>query len=161
MKRNIIYKTIGVYLTICLLGFSSVAQIANNDLAQKLAGQWRNQYVKVIMHTCNNSDSTVTIEADTSNWEKILEIKPIRTYFKPDGTYYSEYRNLKDSIIRTPSGLWHVTGDSITMNQLKPYKNSYTLQVSINNNLATFKGLLDFDGDGKVDDEYYGIQKKF
>ncbi len=60
-----------------------------------------------------------------------------------------------------PSGVWHITADSITITQLKPEKNTYTLYVSINKNLATFNGFLDFDGDGKIDDEYFGVQKKY
>ena len=47
------------------------------------------------------------------------------------------------------------------MNQLTPEKSTIKLKVSIKNNVATFSGIIDFNGDGKVDDDYFGTQKKF
>ena len=144
------------------LGSALHAQTAATEAAlkKKLIGEWRNTYVKVVMHTLNNSDSTSSFQADSTNWQQVLHIKPIRTHFKSDGTYYSEYRNLNDSIVRMPKGTWGIKGDTITMVQLSPGKSSYKMHVSITNNIATFAGLIDFDGDGKDDDEYYGMQKK-
>ena len=47
------------------------------------------------------------------------------------------------------------------MTQLKPSKSILKLHVSISNNKATFSGIIDFEGDGIADDEYYGVQRKF
>jgi len=101
------------------------------------------------------------MEADSSNWEERLHIKPIRTHFEADGTYYSEYRNLQDSIVRRPSGTWSLKGDSLTMSQLQPEPMQMTLQLQIEKDVATFTGLIDFDGDGKTNDLYYGRQRKY
>jgi hypothetical protein len=90
-----------------------------------------------------------------------LHIKPIRTHFLADGSYYSEYRDVKDSLVMRPAGTWTISGDSLTMSQSTPQAAVYTVQVSIRHDIATFSGLIDFDGDGKRDDEYYGVQKKY
>jgi len=100
------------------------------------------------------------MEADSSNWEQKLGIKPIRTHFKGDGTYYSEYLNLKDSVVRRPTGLWTLKGDSLTMTEQTPEKATYKFKLKIDKNIGTFSGTIDFEGDGKADDEYYGKQKK-
>ena len=101
------------------------------------------------------------MEADSSNWEAKLKIKPIRTHFIEDGAYYSDYRNLKDSTVRRPTGAWSLKGDSLTMTQLTPDKSVLKLQLKINNDQATFHGFIDFDGEGVTNDEYFGVQKKF
>jgi hypothetical protein len=129
-------------------------------LSAQLVGEWRNVYVKIKVNSLKTGKIN-TIEADSSNWETRLGIKPIRTHFKNDGTYYSEYRNLKDSIVRMPAGTWFIKGDSLTMLQLKPDKSTLKVKVSIINNHATFSGMIDFDGDGMANDDYYGVQKKY
>lgn len=116
--------------------------------------------MKIIIHNKTKSAAT-TMEADSTNWEARLGIKPIRTHFMEDGTYYSEYRNKKDSLVRRPSGTWSIKGDSLTMTQLKPDQSLLKVQVKINNDHASFSGLIDFDGEGVWNDEYFGVQKKF
>lgn len=131
-------------------------------MQEALTGQWRNVYVKMTLHTRtdDNSDTSMVMEADSTNWAARLGIQPIRTYFEKGGTYYSEYRDLKDSIVRRPSGNWSIKGDALTMYQLSPSKTVTTLHVAVTGGRAAFSGLIDFDGDGKLDDAYYGIQRK-
>ena len=135
----------------------------NSDKAgrETIIGQWRNKTVKIIVNSFNNTDSVFTVEADEQNWEARLKSRPIRTYFKEDGTYLSEYRNLKDSIFYTPSGVWKWKGDSPRMTQLKPHQAILNFKLDIHDTIASFHGLIDFDGDGKRDDEYFGTQKRF
>ncbi|SHN31084.1 hypothetical protein [Mucilaginibacter sp. OK098] len=158
--KNILYLITG--LVICFIAFTSISKIrkpVQDSLTSRLIGEWRNVYVKIIIH--NKNKPAATMEADSTNWEARLGIKPIRTHFMEDGTYYSEYRNKKDSLVRRPSGTWNIKGDSLTMTQLKPDKNILKVQVKISNDHATFNGLIDFDGEGVLNDEYFGIQKKF
>lgn len=143
-----------VLLLLCLAPLITHAQAAKDPLAKALIGEWRNIYVRI-----NIRDKAM--EADSSNWETRLHIKPIRTHFQADGTYYSEYRNLQDSIVRKPSGTWTLKGDSLTMSQLQPEPMQMTLQLRIEKDVATFTGLIDFDGDGKTNDLYYGLQRKY
>ena len=124
-----------------------------------LIGEWRNVYVKVIIH--NKTKPAAAMEADSTNWEARLRIKPIRTHFMEDGSYYSEYRTPNDSLVRRPAGKWSVKGDSLTMAQLTPDRSTLTVHVKINGDHASFHGMIDFDGEGVANDEYFGIQKKF
>src|ERR1700759_3498737 len=87
----------------CLLISNASAQ---SNLRRQLVGQWQNVYLKVRL---NIYDAKVAVmEADSSNWEARLGIKPIRTFFNSDNTYSSEYRNLKDSIVRVAAGTWEL-----------------------------------------------------
>ena len=157
-SKNIVYLIAG--LAVCFIVFMSASKNRQGSLSSQLIGEWRNVYVKIIIHNKTKAGAT-TVEADSTNWEARLGIKPIRTQFMEDGTYYSEYRNKKDSLVRRPSGTWSITGDSLTMTQLKPDKSLLKVHVKIDNNHATFSGLIDFDGEGVWNDEYFGIQRKF
>lgn len=143
-----------VLFLLCLAPFITYAQAPKTPLAKALIGEWRNIYVRITI-------KDKVMEADSSNWEARLQIRPIRTHFQADGTYYSEYRNLQDSIVKRPSGTWSLKGDSLTMSQLQPDAMQMTFQLHIEKDVATFTGLIDFDGDGKADDHYYGRQRKY
>ncbi|MDZ4844868.1 MAG: hypothetical protein SH857_04885 [Chitinophagales bacterium] len=129
--------------------------------AEMIVGEWRNSYSKIILHTFKNSDSTKVLEVRESEWETVMQSKPIRTFFKADGTYNSEHRNLEDSIVYNPAGKWRIAGDSLFITDTFPKNGiSYTYKISIDNDIAEFKGGEDFDQDGFKDDEYYGSQRR-
>ena len=123
-------------------------------LSHDLVGEWYNLYVHIKL------SNGAVMEADSANWEARLQIKPIHTFFQADGSYYSEYRNLQDSIVRRPTGNWTIRGDSLIMRQTTPQTSTMTLHLTIDNGVATFSGLIDFDGEGKDNDEYLGKQRR-
>lgn len=129
-----------------------------STLADDLVGEWRNVYLNVTMPTVGNSDSTATTVCDSSNWEAMLHIKPIHTFFNKDGTYRSEYYTLSDSLFQKTAGTWHFSNDTLIMNESNGV--TYKLRTTIKNHLAEFDGVLDFDEDGKADDHYVGRQRK-
>jgi hypothetical protein len=149
--------TIFPLLLAAVLSFQipSLAQSTpQGPLAHALVGEWSNLYLRITM---NNGS---VMEADSSNWETRLGIKPIHTFFKADGSYYSEYRNLQDSLVRRPSGTWIIEGDSLSMNEATPQTAVYKFKLEITADIATFSGLIDFDGDGTRDELYFGRQRK-
>jgi len=129
-----------------------------NTLSDDLVGQWRNTYLHVTMPTAGNSDSTRTTSCDSTSWEAMLHIKPIRTYFNSDGTYRSEYYTLTDSLFRKTTGTWRVSNDTLVMNESDGAV--YKLRTVVKNNVAEFDGLIDFDQDGQADDHYVGRQRR-
>jgi hypothetical protein len=165
MKIEMLRYSIITGLLIGITGSGVLAQTGGTKitsrLAKELTGEWRNRYVKIILNNDPPSDTSKIMEADSTNWEARLGIQPIRTHFNADGSFYSEYRNLKDSLVRRPAGNWTVEGDTLIMTQLKPDKSVLRLRVSIQGDRAVFTGRIDFEGDGKENDDYYGIQKKF
>lgn len=158
-----------ILLVISLFFISCAVKENSENLSDQLTGEWRNISMKVEMQTINNTDSASTLEVTEANWEQVLKIRTIQTFFKADGTYNSVHTNLNDSVIYNPAGKWSVTGDSIIMTDTFPQAGiSYKYRLSIreqNTNgkqelLAEFWGVEDFDQDGKKDDSYYGVQRK-
>ncbi len=139
---------------------SSDGQNGHAVLREALVGEWRNVSIKVEINTVNSSDSSTVFKVNEENWVAKLGIKPIQTYFKEDGSYYSEYRTPSDSLVRRPSGTWTVDEDSLIVNQTRPEMVTYKCHTVVRKNLAEFTCLLDWDGDGKEDDLYFGVQRK-
>lgn len=79
-----------------------------------LLGEWRNMSLSVALDKKHGESSDI-FEVDEINWEEKLKIRPIRTYFRTDGTFNSEHYNLKDSLIMNPSGTWTASDKEIFM----------------------------------------------
>lgn len=156
-------------VTISALLLSCSPKEETKKLSHQLVGEWRNVSMKVEMPTVNNTDSTSTLEVTEANWEQLMQIRTIQTFFKADGTYNSIHTNLNDSIIYNPAGKWSVAADSIFMTDTFPQAGlTYNYKLSIREQNITgkkelraeFWGVEDFDQDGKKDDRYYGVQRK-
>lgn len=129
---------------------------------EQLTGQWRNVYIRIDIPTFKNTDSSKVFEVNENNWEQVMGIRPVRTYYWSDGTYNSEHLNLQDSVFYNPAGRWILNGDSLYMNDTFPNKgHSYKYKVAIKGNMAEFWGLEDSDSDGNKDDHYYGTQRRY
>ena len=149
-----------IFFVLAIIGLVGCSRNKNESLSDRLVGEWRNTYLKVEMKSYQNRDTTVVMLADTSNWEHVLGIKPIRTFFLKNGTYHSDHYSLSDSLLFSASGSWSVKGDTLLMDEVKPAVESYRMKTLIDNNQVEFSGLLDFDGDGHVDDFYLGRQQR-
>jgi len=148
-------------LLLFLLASCATATLRDRNKTRALHGEWRNTYLKITMESYKNGDTSKIVEATEENWEKLFKAQPVRTFFNPDGSYHSEHRDLKDSIFYDPAGKWEVRGDSIYMRDTFPKKGvNYTYWFAVKGATAQFRGVEDFDGDGKADDLYEGVQRK-
>lgn len=128
---------------------------------ETLIGAWSNYNLTLNLSSVNNSDLDSLLKIDNpAEWEQVLKIRPILTVFNADGTYYSEYRDLKDSIVYRPTGIWKTREDSLYLNQKYPtdYMSAYFFDLQ--ETRVEFRALLDWDQDGRMDDHYQGIQRK-
>lgn len=128
--------------------------------SEQLIGEWNNLSMRVETNSKNNSDSNEVFDVPQGQWKQMLKIKPIRTFFRADSTYKSDYYNLKDSLVRTTSGRWWVEGDKLVWLEKMPSVDSSVYTVKVANDTASFETMLDWDGDGKKDDKYFGKQIK-
>jgi len=128
-----------------------------SQLEEEFIGEWTNVSLKVWVKSYNNSDTSFIVDISEDNWELKMNVKPIVTTIHEDGTYISEFRNSFDSLIYRPKGTWMIDGDSLIM---EDHQDIYKYQIFIDGDLAEFKSLVDWDKDGKADDEYFGVQRK-
>jgi hypothetical protein len=128
-----------------------------SQLEQSIVGEWANISMKVLVKTYNNSDTSFIVDITEETWEMKMNIKPIVTIIREDGTYISEFRNSFDSLIYRPEGTWLIDGDTLIM---EDHQAVYKYQIFIDGDMAEFKNMIDWDNDGNVDDEYSGVQRK-
>ena len=127
------------------------------ELEKVLPGTWEAVSLYVEMPTVGGSDSSVVFEIQENQWERRYMVKPTLTYFELDKKYRQEYRGLNDSLIDQNRGIWNVFGDTLLMISPKD-TNRYLLETG--KGLATFRGTVDWDGDGEEDDTYRGVFRK-
>jgi hypothetical protein len=163
MRKSLIVCTLLVALCACGEEEKPVAKPANKTIDPRLIyGQWRNVSMKLHMNTYRGSDSAFTLDVNETNWEQVMNIRPIRTYFWSDNTYNSMHLDLNDSLFYNPAGRWYLKFDSIFMVDTFPKKGPvYKYKLKTNGTIAEFTGVEDLDGDGKADDEYFGTQRRF
>ena len=132
---------------------------AATNLSTQILGEWKSSTLNVKINTALNSDSTEVIDVNEENWERVLKTKPLKMTFTDDGNYMTEFPN-KESAIKASSGKWYMVNDSIYLNQKQPDVMSFQYKTTIDNNMLTFSGIVDWEGDGKVDDNYTSTMKK-
>jgi len=133
-----------------------IASCSNNNHEEYLVGEWYNESIRVDIDALDgNIDSVFAVPA--GSWEDILQIKPINTTFKADGTYESVYYNLDGSVLQRSSGVWKMKSDSLYLTQ-EGLTTGYLFQWQEGKGL--FEGYLDWDTDGQTDDFYSGVQIK-
>ncbi len=149
-----------VLLAGCSSGNITISSGSSKPLDKRFFGEWRNESLRVECATYRGSDSTYVLNVPAGKWEAIMKMKPIRTTYKPDGSYISEYRSLGDSVLIQRQGGWFANGHELTMRETKPDTREYQFKYRFKGDLATFSSMLDFDSDGKNDDKYNGVQRK-
>lgn len=133
---------------------------SSKPVDKRLFGEWRNESIRVECPTHRGTDTTYVLNVPVGQWETAMNMKPIRTTYKADGNYTSEYRTLSDSISLRRQGTWTANGKRLIMRETEPDTREYTYDYKISGSRITFRTTLDFDKDGSDDDKYVGVQKK-
>lgn len=134
---------------------------SGSQIIRQLPGEWRDFSIKITMNSFGNKDTTRVFEVNEANWEQRMKMRPVKTVFFGDGTYFTEHRDLNDSVVYLPFGTWKVTGDTISMQDTMPQRGQmYRYRITIKDGIAEYSGLQDCDGDGKADDNFLGLQRK-
>ncbi len=136
------------------------AEKNEKTLPHPLQGEWRNVTLRIEIDKKQGEPSSV-LELDEFTWEEKLQIRPIRTYFRDDGTFNSEHFNLKDSLVLNPEGTWSATASEIAMITQRPFTDTTSCTYSLEGDVVTFGCWVDWDQDGEKDDWYLGTQKKY
>ena len=122
-----------------------------------IIGKWENVSLTVDVATANSSDSSYTFLVPTGQWENKLGIRPIQTSFSENNTYRSEYYNLDDSLVRVAKGIWNTFTDTLLLIEAD---GTYEYICRYRHPFMEFRSVLDWDGDGELDDTYMGVQQR-
>jgi len=125
-----------------------------------MVGKWQNLSMSLTL-----LDKDSAFEVPEGKWEETLSIKPIVTTFYKDGTFKAAYFSLRGTLLFSTKGTWKVDNDSLfltTINDPKYPDDKVTTayKITINGNVGTFEGLIDWDEDGNNNELYFGKQEK-
>lgn len=137
---------------------NSALEWTQSPTAKALVGEWRNSSLEITLHTAHGHEGTEVIKHDESNWEERFGMKPARTFFQGAGTYYTEYRDLNDSIFQIADGTWLIKEDSLIMTEPDF---TYRYQIKVDGETAQFTAAVDGDEDGAWDDSYVEVQRRY
>ncbi|MEQ8423387.1 MAG: hypothetical protein RIA63_01665, partial [Cyclobacteriaceae bacterium] len=93
---------------------NEISEENSTEKSSPLIGEWRNLTLRVELDKKQGEPSSV-FEVDENTWKETLQIHPIRTYFRSDGSFNSEHFNLNDSLVLNPEGTWTATADEIVI----------------------------------------------
>lgn len=120
-----------------------------------LAGNWRTLSIRVAL----NGEPSWTLEASESDFPETLGIFANYGEYRMDSSYTETYLAAKDSVMASSEGRWWVAQDSFYQQTSEGKVFSYA--VELKGDTATFRGWLDWDGDGQADDRYEGQALRF
>ncbi len=132
------------------------AYIPAANLKTTLPGTWETVSFRVDINATDSLEPRSVFEVEEGKWVEKLSVQPVVTHFDTASKFRQEHKNQADSLVRLTRGIWNIFGDTLMM--IAPDA-TYQYRVEIQGQQATFRCLLDWDGDGQEDDEYIGIQK--
>lgn len=154
-KRHLLICTLGLFAFLaCKREPGKAPETKAPDLKTVLPGTWAATYLNVKMPTYQSGDTTEVFEASEEYWEAKYQVKPYRTYYGDDKKFHTVFRGVRGDVFGEAKGIWNVFGDTLMM--IEP-KKTVQYKVLIDKGMAHFSAVLDWDQDGKEDDEFYAI----
>lgn len=149
-------KKILLAVAFALLAFSCGEEkepISENSLF----GTWQYTSLNVNINSLDNTTQDEMFYVLPDEWEVKQGMTPLVTILNNDNTWENRHYTVPDSSLIISKGTWKIESDSLVfLSGQSRIAYSYILKDS----LLTIKTLLDYDQDGKSDDEYEGVQKR-
>lgn len=151
---------------LCLIIISSCKPEVESKNIETNSGQiigiWDSKYMYVIQETLDGSAISRILNVTPEDYEQVLGLRTVRTYFNEDESYFGEYIGVDGNVVKSDSGKWAITGDTITIFQFDSSGSTKIINyhLEIRGDTAFFNALLDYDGDGVEDDTFRGTSVK-
>lgn len=137
------------------------APLVDDVLTNVIIGTWEAHSLSITMPTHGDSDTTRFLQITPENWNEIVGLEPVKTYFLANGQYYAEYYDLDGNLMKRPKGLWVVNGNTLMYDEKEPARNRFFQEVQyLDNNFFQFSFIMDYDGDGELDDKAVSVSRK-
>lgn len=127
------------------------------DISEALLGTWETVEVDVNYKTYEKSDTNFRQIIREADWGKLFGVRPARTEFTPDGKHRRTHSLMNGQVADITNGLWKAQGsDSLLI--IEPNKTLY-YAYGLDNDRLVLTGVVDYDYDGEVDDEYRSVMR--
>lgn len=157
IKHNTMSFNTTLLLSIVVL-FAACVTLPKPSFKEELTGTWTTDKIRVKINTIRNTDKDSVVIVASKDFMEHLGIYANVGHYHTDGTFEDIYYARADSALMTTSGTWSTIGtDSMKIVTTKPITRTSIYKVKVKKDRGIFTGLVDWDGDGKEDDEFTGI----
>jgi hypothetical protein len=125
-----------------------------------LAGAWEAKALEVAIHTKDNGDQSEELRFDTEEQARLKGRRPQLTVIDPTGGYREETWTLNDSLLREQVGFWHLYQDSVYFRVEGEGARKLAYGVARIGSRLVLHTHVDYDGDGKKDDQMRIVLEK-
>ena len=133
----------------------SAAADAPPPLSEALLGTWETVEMEATANSYEGRDTTVRTVIREADWGKMYGSKPPRTVFTADGKLRRTYYNVNGQETDVTHGLWKVRGtDSLFV--IEP-NTTLSYRHQLDGSRLTLTGVVDWDYDGRADDDYRAV----
>jgi hypothetical protein len=122
------------------------------ELVKLMAGNWEAAYLHV---TIADDDTSIVMHVEAPDFPDKLGIQNNYTTYYDDGTYLSSYVSTNGVVMMEEGGTWEITADSLFITQ-DDSDVLYRYTYEFRGDTATWETLVDWDGDGAMDDHMIG-----
>jgi len=147
---------------LCLIVISSckpeVESKNHETKSDQIIGIWDSKFMYVIQETANGSTTSRILNVTPEDYGQVLRLRTVRAYFNEDESFIQKYIGVDGNVVKSDSGKWAITGDTITISQFDLSANMKIINyhLEIRGDTAIFNSLMDYDGDGAEDDTFRG-----
>ena len=127
------------------------------DIEKELLGTWETVEIDVQYQTYQSQDTAFRQTIREADWKQLYGVRPARTEFTPDGKHRRTHQLSTGQIADVTNGLWKAQGpDSLLI--IEPNHTLYYAH-ELRGDRLVLTGLVDYDQDGAVDDEYRSVMR--
>ncbi len=123
--------------------------------SERILGTWETVEVEATSPTYQGLDTTVHQIIREADWGRLYGVRPSRTVYTNDGKLKRTYYNSAGQVTDVTNGLWREKGtDSLLV--IEP-NTTLNYRYQLEGERLTLTGVIDWDYDGEVDDDYRAI----
>lgn len=150
MKKFIITIALALFIFSCDKNEKPISM-------DNIYGTWQYTTLNVKINSLDNSTQDEMFFVLPDEWSVKQGMTPLVTILNKDNTWENQFYTVPDSTFRVSKGTWKIENDSLIFTS---GDSRIAYSFILKDSLLTIKTILDYDQDGKSDDEYEGVQKK-
>ena len=127
---------------------------------EDLIGEWETVTITVNITSKKGKPRNEVTYIGYEEWQTKLQRNPVHIFFYADSTWTWQFYTLEDSLIRGNIGTWFIKGDSLIVKDPAEPKNNKEYRMHAKGDSLEFRTFVDWDYDGKEDDQYIGLNRR-
>ena len=154
MRFSPLFLVVFVCFYQCNSPSNSASTNTNLPLDSLLIGEWESVQLNILVNSFQQQpDSSFRINVEPGEWTAKLGLNKSVTTFNSDHKFTRIDFDVAQNIKAEGKGIWNLFGDTTLL--FIERDATYRYDISYTKDRIVLESLLDWDGDGEADDEYF------